>query len=106
MTRRPAKWWAERRYVLKLRAELEEVASEIWSDGGSEREQIRSVLADLAKTSGDFKQLAAWALTSITSALMSQIRCAPLRPAPIKHPPAGKGKICLIGVHDLCISVL
>lgn len=64
------------RYVLKLRAELEEVAAEIWGgSGGSEREQVRSVLADLAKTSGDFKQLAAWALASLTSALMTRIRC-------------------------------
>lgn len=68
------------RYVLKLRSELEDVAADIWGGGsggggGSEREQIRSVLADLAKTSGDFKQLAAWALASLTSALMTRIRC-------------------------------
>lgn len=66
--------------MLKLRQELEEVAADIWGAGGSERDQIRSVLADLAKTSGDFKQLAAWALASITSALMSRIRCAALNP--------------------------
>ena len=62
--------------MLKLRQELEEAAADIWGAASAERDQIRSVLADLAKTSGDFRLAAAGALASITAALMSRIRCA------------------------------
>ncbi len=61
------------RYVLKLRQELEEFTADIFA-GAAEREQIRSVLADLAKTSGDFRQLAGWALASLATALMNRLR--------------------------------
>ena len=64
---------ALRRYVLKLRQELEEFTADIFA-GAAEREQIRSVLADLAKTSGDFRQLAGWALASLATALMNRLR--------------------------------
>ena len=72
-----------RRYVLKLRQELEEFTADIFA-GAAEREQIRSVLADLAKTSGDFRQLAGWALASLAAALLNRLRCWP-------HPVASTG---------------
>jgi hypothetical protein len=63
-----------RRYVLKLRSELEKGATQVFG-GAGEREQVRSVLADLAKTSADFGALAAWALAAVASALATRLRC-------------------------------
>jgi len=79
------------RYVLKLRQELEEFTADIFA-GAAEREQIRSVLADLAKTSGDFRQLAGWALASLAAALLNRLRCRPLAPlkAVLEQPRPGR----------------
>ena len=65
--------------MLKLRQELEEFTADIFA-GAAEREQIRSVLADLAKTSGDFRQLAGWALASLAAALLNRLRWRPSTP--------------------------
>lgn len=64
------------RYVLKLRGELEEGATQVFG-GAGEREQVRSVLADLAKTSADFGALASWALAAVAGATATRLRCAP-----------------------------
>ena len=66
-------WNVRGRYVLKLRQELEELTANMFG-ATNEREQIKSVLSDLAKTSNDFKQLAAWALGQLTSATLSRLR--------------------------------
>lgn len=60
-------------YVLKLRGELEEGATQVFG-GAGEREQVRSVLADLAKTSADFGALASWALAAVAGAIASRLR--------------------------------
>ncbi len=65
-----------RRYVTKLRQELEAGAAAVFA-GASDRERVRSVLADLGKTSSDFAAMAGWALAAVASALASQLRCAP-----------------------------
>ena len=62
---------------MKLRSELDEGATLVFG-GTGDREQVRSVLADLAKTSADFGALAAWALTAVASALATQLRCGGL----------------------------
>jgi hypothetical protein len=69
------------RYVLKLRGELEEGATQVFG-GAGEREQVRSVLADLAKTSADFGALAAWALAAVASAVATRLRCGGISTLP------------------------
>ncbi len=66
--------------MLKLRGELEDGAMQVFG-GAGEREQVRSVLADLAKTSADFSALASWALAAVAGALASRLRCAVLNGA-------------------------
>ena len=81
------------RYVLKLRSELEEGATQVFG-GAGEREQVRSVLADLAKTSSDFGALAAWALAAVASALATRLRCGGLR---CNMGPSILGMVCATG---------
>ena len=66
--------WGDR-YVLKLRTELEEQAVALFS-APSDRERIKSVMADLAKTSSDFKHIAAKALDHLSSGIVPRLRCA------------------------------
>lgn len=61
------------RYVLKLRSQLESAAEGVFS-AAADRERVRSVLADLAKTSGDFKQITQRALDSLSSGIMPRLR--------------------------------
>ena len=63
------------RYVLKLRTELEEQAAALFG-APSDRERIKSVLADLAKTSSDFKHIAGKALDHLSSGIVPRLRCA------------------------------
>ncbi|KAK9819498.1 hypothetical protein WJX81_007056 [Elliptochloris bilobata] len=62
-------------YVLKLRAELEEQAAALFG-APSDRERIKSVLADLAKTSSDFKHIAGKALDHLSSGIVPRLRPA------------------------------
>lgn len=64
-----------RRYVLKLRGELEEQAAALFG-APSDRERIKSVLADLAKTSSDFKHIASKAVDHLSSGIVPCLRCA------------------------------
>lgn len=59
--------------MTKLRQELESGAGAVFTAAG-DRERVRSVLADLAKTSSDFAAMANWALAAVASALASQLR--------------------------------
>ena len=61
------------RYVLKLRQELENSVAAVFM-ALSEREQIKSVLSDLAKTSNDLQQLATWALSQLTTSTLIRLR--------------------------------
>ena len=61
------------RYVGKLRADLEEGALEVFS-GAAERERVRSVLADLAKTASDFRAITSRALEQLASAIVPRLR--------------------------------
>ncbi len=63
-----------RRYVGKLRGELEEGAFAVFS-GAAERERAKSVLADLAKTASDFKAITGRALDTLSSAIVPRLRC-------------------------------
>lgn len=63
------------RYVGKLRADLEEGALEVFS-GAAERERVRSVLADLAKTASDFRAITSRALEQLASAIVPRLRRA------------------------------
>ena len=62
------------RYVGKLRTELEEGAYEVFA-GAAERERVKSVLADLAKTCSDFKATSGRALDQLSSAIVPRLRC-------------------------------
>ena len=63
--------------MLKLRTELEEQAAALFG-APSDRERIKSVLADLAKTSSDFKHIAGKALDHLSSGIVPRLRCAAL----------------------------
>lgn len=61
--------------MLKLRGELEEQAAALFG-APSDRERIKSVLADLAKTSSDFKHIASKAVDHLSSGMVPCLRCA------------------------------
>mmetsp|Transcript_32816 Transcript_32816/g.77788 ORF Transcript_32816/g.77788 Transcript_32816/m.77788 type:complete len:739 (+) Transcript_32816:153-2369(+) len=60
-------------YVTKLRQDLESVALELFP-ASQDRERIKSCLADLAKTSSDFHNLAGRALDSVAAAFLNRLR--------------------------------
>ena len=66
-----------RRYVGKLRAELEESAWRYFH-APAERERIRSVLVDLSQTALAFTQITHKALEQLSSGIAPRLRCAPL----------------------------
>ena len=53
---------------------LRAVAAERAFSGAGERERIRSVLADLTKTGGDFRALATKALESASDSLLPRLK--------------------------------
>ncbi|KAK9830013.1 hypothetical protein WJX72_009198 [[Myrmecia] bisecta] len=60
-------------YVLKLRQELEEFTSQLFT-ALNDRDRIKSVLADLTKTSSDFKQITSRALDHLATGIMPRLR--------------------------------
>ncbi len=79
------------RYVLKLRDELEVQAAALFA-APADRERIKSVLADLAKTSSDFRHIAGRALDHLSAGILPRLRCgarrrerAPASPLPAVH---------------------
>ena len=66
-----------RRYVSKLRAELEDCAWRYFH-APAERERIRSVLVDLSQTALAFTQITAKALEQLSSGIAPRLRCTPL----------------------------
>lgn len=69
-----------RRYVGKLREELEESSYHYFANS-NERERIKSVLADLSKTSSDFAHITSRALEQLSTAIVPYLRCAVLHSA-------------------------
>ncbi len=69
------------RYVGKLREELEDSSYHFFGSS-NERERIKSVLADLSKTSSDFAHITARALEQLSTAIVPRLRCVyrPCRP--------------------------
>lgn len=61
------------RYVQKLREELEESSYHVFH-AVNERERIKSVLADLSKTSSDFSLIAGKALEQLSSGIVPRLR--------------------------------
>jgi hypothetical protein len=61
------------RYVGKLREELEESSYHFFASN-NERERIKSVLADLSKTSSDFAHITARALEQLSTAIVPRLR--------------------------------
>jgi hypothetical protein len=61
------------RYVLKLKAEVEEMGMEVFGNPG-DRDRIKSVLADLSKTSSDFKAITNKALDHLANGLVPRLR--------------------------------
>ncbi|KAK9907313.1 hypothetical protein WJX75_001280 [Coccomyxa subellipsoidea] len=60
-------------YVGKLREELEESSYHFFASN-NERERIKSVLADLSKTSSDFAHITARALEQLSTAIVPRLR--------------------------------
>lgn len=58
----------------KLREELEQSSYHFFASS-NERERIKSVLADLSKTSSDFGHITARALEQLSTAIMPRLRC-------------------------------
>ncbi|KAL4441200.1 hypothetical protein ABPG77_011437 [Micractinium sp. CCAP 211/92] len=60
-------------YVGKLRQQLEDLAGQLFHQA-NDRDRIKLVLADLGKTSSDFRQLATKALDQLCGGLMPRLR--------------------------------
>lgn len=60
-------------YVQRLRAELEDLVMQLFQ-GPADREKVKSVLADLGKTSTDFRSLATKALDALCGGIMPRLR--------------------------------
>ena len=61
---------------MKLRMEMEELSTSLFV-APSDRERIKSVLADLSKTSADFKYITDRALGQMSSGLFPRVRWTP-----------------------------
>lgn len=62
-------------YVLKLKREMEETTAELFP-AASDREKLRSIVADLAETAAAFRQLAAASLEELAGGVTQRVRPA------------------------------
>lgn len=60
-------------YVQRLRSELEDLVMQLFK-GPADREKVKSVLADLGKTSTDFRSLGTKALDALCGGIMPRLR--------------------------------
>ncbi len=72
--------------MLKLRDELEVQAAALFA-APADRERIKSVLADLAKTSSDFRHIAGRALDHLSAGILPRLRCGARRRGRAAHLP-------------------
>lgn len=63
---------------MKLKAEVEQMGMEVFSSQG-DHDRIKSVLADLSKTSSDFKAITNKALDHLANGLVPRLRCVALQ---------------------------
>ena len=63
------------RYVGKLLQELEAGALSVFPAPG-DRDRVKSVLADLAKTASDFRIVASKGLDLLSNGILPRLRCA------------------------------
>jgi hypothetical protein len=89
------------RYAQKLREELEDSSYEVFH-AVNERERIKSVLADLSKTSSDFSVLASKALEQLSSGILPRLRSVAPNPTSRKYAVAGQSGGCTIPPSHFC----